>query len=516
MKKNIFRILSAAVAVTLVAACDLNLAPIDAVSYSEGDALIQTKTNLTAMENGILASFRSIQNGDHVLPQEFMFDAFNATIDFGNNYGPIHKTDQNFTSSDYDVQAYWAHHYFAIKDFNIMISAAETVPEDLVEAVKPVKGAAHFFRAYAYLNLARQFGKAYSSSASTDLCVPLVLAYNPSERPSRATVAEIYAQIKSDLDEAASLLSGVKGAALSKKPTIDAVNALYARYYLDIKDYANAASYAHKVIDGGTYKLAKTVEEMNADFIEDKGTEAIMQLPMSKTEGSSYHSDDYKYAGEIAYSFSFAPWLEATSDTNVEGGEVFRPYYLPTKALVDSYSNNDIRKACWLDNEMPVLFSGRYYTGAFYTFVKFRGNPDLTTSPIRNARQAPKPFKISEMYLIAAEAELSTDVAAAKKDLNALQTARGAVATEATEATVQQEWFKETVGEGFRMSCLKRWGKGFSGRAPQAGAENVVQQGQYFTEKVFEANSYFFQWPIPSHELKVNKNLVQNPGYDSL
>ena len=130
--------------------------------------------------------------------------------------------------------------------------------------------------------------------------------------------------------------------------------------------------------------------------------------------------------------------------------------------------------------------------------------------------QAPKPFKISEMYLIAAEAELSTDVAAAKKDLNALQTARGAVATEATEATVQQEWFKETVGEGFRMSCLKRWGKGFSGRAPQAGAENVVQQGQYFTEKVFEANSYFFQWPIPSHELKVNKNLVQNPGYDSL
>ena len=515
MKKNIFRILSAAAAVTLVAACDLNLTPIDAVSYTEGEALIQTEKNLAAMENGILASFRSIQNGDNVLPQELMCDAFNATIDFGNNYGAIHKTDQNFTSSDYDVEAFWAHHYFAIKDFNIMISAAENVPEDLVEAVKRVKGEAHFFRAYAYLNLARQFGKAYSGSASTDLCVPLVLVYNVNERPARASVSDVYAQIKADLDEAASLLSGVKGAALSSKPTIDAVYALYARYYLDINDYANAAAYAHRVIDSRNYKLAKTIQEMNADFIEDNGTEAIMQLPMSKTEGSSYHYEEYEGLS-IAYSFSFAPWVQASSDTNVEGGEVFRPYYLPTKTLVDAYSANDIRKACWFDDEMPVLLSGRYYNGAFYTFVKFRGNPNLTSSPIRNARQAPKPFKLSEMYLIAAEAELSTDAAAAKKDLNALQTARGAAATEATAETVQLEWFKETVGEGLRMSCLKRWGKGFSGRIPQAGAVNVVQQGQYFTEKVFDANSYFFQWPIPSHDLKVNKNLVQNPGYDTL
>ncbi|MBQ3819938.1 MAG: RagB/SusD family nutrient uptake outer membrane protein, partial [Bacteroidales bacterium] len=101
-----------------------------------------------------------------------------------------------------------------------------------------------------------------------------------------------------------------------------------------------------------------------------------------------------------------------------------------------------------------------------------------------------------------------------KADLNALQAARGASQTAATADNIQQEWFKETVGEGFRMSCLKRWGKGFSGRAPQEKATNVVQQGQFFTEKVFNADSYFFQWPIPSHELKINKNLKQNDGYD--
>lgn len=66
------------------------------------------------------------------------------------------------------------------------------------------------------------------------------------------------------------------------------------------------------------------------------------------------------------------------------------------------------------------------------------------------------------------------------------------------------------------MSCLKRWGKGFENRTAQSGAINQVQQGQYFDGKSLKSDSYFFQWPIPSHELKVNHNLVQNTGYDAI
>ena len=213
---------------------------------------------------------------------------------------------------------------------------------------------------------------------------------------------------------------------------------------------------------------------------------------------------------------SYANLLLAQKDDKVEGGECFRPYYIPTKAVIDSYEQSDLRFLSWFDNTTPVLLSGTYYTGKFYTFVKYRGNPDLTSSPIRNGRQAPKPLKISEMYLIAAEAELASSPAAAKADLNALQIARGASQTEATAENVQKEWFKETIGEGLRMSCLKRWGKGFENRTAQSGAINQVQQGQYFDGKSLKSDSYFFQWPIPSHELKVNHNLVQNTGYDAI
>ena len=66
---------------------------------------------------------------------------------------------------------------------------------------------------------------------------------------ARATVKETYAQVKSDLDSAAVILAKVPGSVRAQKPTIDAVNALYARYYLDTKNYTDAAKFAELVIN---------------------------------------------------------------------------------------------------------------------------------------------------------------------------------------------------------------------------------------------------------------------------
>ena len=63
------------------------------------------------------------------------------------------------------------------------------------------------------------------------------------------------------------------------------------------------------------------------------------------------------------------------------------------------------------------------------------------------------------------------------------------------------------------MSCMKRWGTGFNGRPNQPAAENIVQQGDAFLGKVFSNTDNHFQWPIPAHEMNINKNLVQNEGF---
>ncbi len=496
MKRIFTYIISAVASVSLLASCNLDLYPISSIAYDEDARLIQTKANLTALENGLLGSFRSCQMGEYTIASEVEMDCFNATIDFGNNYGGIHKTDYNFTSSDYYVEDYWSANYSAIKNYNIFIAAADDVDEEIKADTQVVLGEAYFLRAASYLNLARHFAKPYkAATAATELCVPLVVKYDQQEKPARATVKAVYEQIKSDLDNALELLKDVKGAPRKDRPSIDAVYALYARYYLDIADYENAASCAHKVIDSGVYTLAASAEAMAAEYINDNGTEPIYQVFASKSEGSNsnnpytfYQADDKK-------------------------GQVFRPYYIPTKTVIDAYDGGDLRFAAWFDNHEWVLQNGTFYQGQFYVFTRYWGNPDFTDA-LRNGRQAPKPFLIGEQYLIAAEAELAAgNAGAAKADLNALQAARAANQTEATTETIRKEWMKEMIGEGQRMTCLKRWGIGYNGRPMQTGASEALNSGDVFDGKVFKADDYHFQWPIPSHEMKINKNLVQNAGY---
>ena len=79
---------------------------------------------------------------------------------------------------------------------------------------------------------------------------------------------------------------------------------------------------------------------------------------------------------------------------------------------------------------------------------------------------------------------------------------------------IKNEWFKETVGEGLRLSCLKRWGEGIGARTPQDGCKNLIMQGAGFEQRVIPAGApKLITWPVPTYEMQVNPNLVQNEGF---
>ena len=85
------------------------------------------------------------------------------------------------------------------------------------------------------------------------------------------------------------------------------------------------------------------------------------------------------------------------------------------------------------------------------------------------------------------------------------------LAVEATPENIKNEWFKETVGEGMRMICLKRWRDGYKGRPCQEGAEDaVINTNDNYCNKVVDHRAKFWIWPIPARELKVNANLEQH------
>ena len=516
MKKILTYAFAVMAASAVFSSCNLDVFPHGSLSYDEDMVLFTDTKELGYLANGLYGTFRGNFYGEYSQTEELMFDGFNATADYGNNYGAVHRLDNNFNASNYEIRDFWANRYSSIKNYNIVIRGVDNLPEEydnLRKDAELVKGEALFFRAFAYLDLIRHYAKDYdASTAANELGVPLVLVYNQSEKPSRASVKEVYDQIKADLDGAAERLAGVSGKVASGKVTIDAVNALYARDFLDVKDYAQAAAYAKKVIGSAAgYTLSSTMEDFKKEYYNDEGTESIMMMYASQTENGS---------GTNSMFTSMA------SDS--EHGRFFSsPYFLPSQKLINLYDESDLRLKGWFTKganaftgeTYPVRLVSDFYTNEFYVFTKYLGNPALTSSNVLNARQHVKPLLIGEMYLIAAEADFrGGNTSGALATLNALQEARGAQKNvTVNEDIIANEWFKETVGEGLRLSTIRRFGKGYSGRAaqPRAAALTLLMSGSEYEAKTVAASDHHLVWPIPSNEIQTNPNIAsqQNPGY---
>lgn len=115
----------------------------------------------------------------------------------------------------------------------------------------------------------------------------------------------------------------------------------------------------------------------------------------------------------------------------------------------------------------------------------------------------------------------------ANKYINALRTKRisnykdqtmsGNTLTEA----IRTERCKELLGEGFRLSDLKRWGVGFTRTCAygeiDSWYDDLAATLLYPRSRTlsYSAGDYRYVWPIPQAEMEVNPQLKgqQNPGY---
>ena len=501
--KNIINSIIAASAVLVsVMSCDLELEPTTAIVYDEDKPIFQSVDDVESFYYGVLASYRSLCSGSFDVTLDLMTDYFNATSDYGNNYGPVHRLDASYTSGDEYVESIWASHYSAIKNYNVAIEQVAKIENpELKEIAQELKCLAYYCRASAYLTLTRLFGEVYNpDDASTALSVPLVLKYDQSYVPVRNTVEEVYMQIEEDLDSAAVVISQIPGAIGAESPTADALDALYARYYLDTQKYSKAYSKATNVIERSEagYVLASTKNEMMNEYSYDSGSEAVLQLFASKSEGAIYKTV-YTLVGN-----------------DEDEGKYFSPYYLPSKNLLDAYDTGDLRMSTWFTNAKYSLFLKGSYNDGMYTFVKYLGNEDLYSGFVETGAHAPKPIMISELHLIAAEADCMDKGGASvnsKKYLNNVQKARGAVETDGSLDNIKKEWYREMVGNGQLFVCLKRWGDGIPARPYQPEASDYVMKGAAYEEREIEAGSYLFNLPIPSYEIKITPSLGQNDGF---
>lgn len=489
-----------------LASCEMDLKPYSAISENEA---LTSVTDFKNMRVGLYSTLRGRVSGSTMTLSEFQVDNFNAVAGYSNTFGDIYRWQ--FTSNTGDFASIYGGYQGTIARANFILTnqgqlnRADLEPADSA-FVEKVIGEAYFFRAFSIFQLAQYFCQPYDAATASqpNTGVSYSLVYSPSSvsstYPGRYTMEETYKQIADDLKEAKERIHA-EGAVASAYITEDVITALEARIALSKKDYATAAALAESLIENGVYSLCASADELAEMWYDDGGAEAIMQVPVpSKDELPGQNG------------VRFLPYQD---------GSV--PDYLPTQEFVDLFAVGDARRAVYFKVLSLNTTSGA--SGDALAFNKFPDESGLweALGKTENARftSEPKPFRIAEMYLIAAEAyAMDNKLSEGTKCLNDLKKARIANYTEtqfpsasALMAEVKAERRRELAGEGFRLLDLKRWNEGVVRGEPQ-NLDFCLFPGSAITTKLVRpAGDSHLTWPIPQSEMNANPQMKQNPGY---
>lgn len=427
---------------------------------------------------------------------DLAYSVITSTNDLGNIYGWKFSSGEEYVTSAYSTL------YKVISNVNLLLQHKDgiAVAEDQKVMFDNLIGAAYFSRALAYTELAKLFSEAYDpAKAESQLGVSIWSTFGIGN-PGRSSLAETYEQIFEDLKLAKQLVN--EDAADSKRITQGAVDALYARVYLYMQNWTEAAAAASRVIENTKYSLADasdfTVRADNTisgadstDFYRmwryDRSNEIIWKL--------SYNINDMP--GALGYLFC------------LRNGSTYSVCYVPSAEILGMYDQQN-------DGRFHTYFTEGSIKGSpWYIMNKYPGNPDFQTGSKYVYSNMPKVFRLAEMYLIRAEAYARSVPARedlANADLASLRSKRikNYVHTNKNGAALLQEIkderVKELYMEGQRLYDLKRYNDGFS-RTPQ------VQTISPDDKLNITPGNFRFIWPIPSHEMNANKNMVQNPGF---
>ena len=457
---------------------------------------------------GIYSAWLSgaLYSGYLTLLPDLQADFVYAVNGYTNTYGDVWRWDILATNSQ--ITSVYGALYDVIGRCNFLLANVDKVRENIYndddfDRLEQYCGEAYFARALAYSELIKLFCKAYESKeeASKELGVVLRKDYYSTDSLKRATLEDSYQFVIEDLQEAEDRLQLTdeeeKDASLtfygSPYFSIYTVYALRARVALYMKDYENAIKYSTLLIESGEFLLAS---------VSSTATTMADYLSMSNKDISLY---EYMWR----YNFSYETIWEVGFTTTAYGGALgsvffnwdyssYKPDYVPAQWVLELYTANDLRYTA----NFATVTTGHSHGLTWPLLSKYWGNQDFFLGAQLLHVSEPQVFRLSEQYLIRAEAYVQQkNYAMASKDIADLRAARyssGASASLTEDNAMQiieEERVKELYMEGFRLQDLKRWHKGFE-RTPQ---EQSLSNGSSLKKK---ADDPLFVWPIPQHELE--------------
>ena len=503
MKKIYLTLIAAALT---LASCDMDKSPEG--STTDTDAL-NTVEKCKSFRNGLYTYMRSVTTGGFIILSEIQLDDFHAVRGNGNRLMDFYNGNILPTTSE--IASIYGGYYSVIAGTNFLINGIEDrietgfYPQTARHELNRYLGEAYFIRAFSYSNLADKFCGSYKNANDLDkdgLGLSLQTTYAPSgdntTYPGRSSLRATYNLILHDINKADSLMRlyeenyYAEPIAMSQYITSDVAKALKARVLLNMGYDETAAKIAEDLIATERYPLA-TYNDYRKMWNNDNATEILWRVQMDLNHQGSATGSNF---------------LSQTQN----------PDYIPTDDIAYLYSDNDIRfLSCLGDATLEESGTKVYISG----FTKYPGNPELyATGASSNYSTLSKPFRASELYLIAAEGYANIgEEDKANFYLSSIQSIRIKNYRNKTYtgveliAEIHDERHRELLGEGFRLADLKRWNIGFTRGEVQYGADAFVYTQN--NDLSYEADDYRLVWPIPKDELDANPQIKnqQNPGY---
>lgn len=365
--------------------------------------------------------------------------------------------DKNATTTSINI---WISPYQAVYNANFILDILPKISFEESERshYNAIKGAALFFRAFMFHQLAQLFCKPYSSSAGTDPGIVLRLTSNINEASARSTVQQTYDQIISDLRSAIELLPETY--VYATRPNKVAANGLLARVFISMRDYTNAKVYSSSCL------------ALNNSLLDYNSSPTALPGILNNPEVLFISKEGYAPYG------IFEP-----SNCKIDSN------------LYKSYAANDLRKTIFFGVNTD---NTNYWKGSYF--------PDYGQSDIFDG------VATDEIYLIQAEClARSGNIDSAMYYLNTLLRKRWKTGTftDLTASTssdalnqILTERRKELVFRGLRWSDLRR----FNLEGANITLNRIINGNQY----TLPPND--LRWVILIPDVEITRSgIAQNP-----
>lgn len=390
----------------------------------------------------------------------------------------------NPTNSATGVLGLWSQAYYTINCANVFLDGMAAGGSTVVGTAlaNNYTAEAKLIRAISYYSLLQFYARPYADGNGSKPGVPLRLSGNKEAGHSnlaRSTVADVYAQIIKDLNDAETGLPLTYSSAYNNTTRAhrNTAIAFKTRVYLSMQQYANVITEANKIVSATAPFTATTgvAHALQSDitnvFKSYTTTESILSMPMTTTTG------DYPGTqNQLAYYFS----------KSVGNGE----YSLnPSGIYADpAWTANDKRRSFVSVISSKPWLNNKYATGSPYTDYV----PVIRYSEVLlNLAEA----RARATGTVDAQALALLNAVRGRSDASAVYTAASfATSTDLINAILKERRI-EFLGEGLRNNDLMRL------------LQTIPAKG---TAQAKTPSDVGYIWPISADELALNTLMTDN------